>query len=728
MLNINQNFDLKAPVFNFDRDYFNSVEELNAYDTSNVPNHFVTNVAGMLYQFTDRGWLPMIGTILNDPDNPDSRIYNVNLLNDHCYVYINPDDDNYIFYLEAESSNASMDSDGAIILQNNNNTIYPYIDITKEFDGGVRSSRLGVVDNKSFGLTLEDVEDKSIKILTNKELTEEEQGDGYSPVDISLTDRDYSADINAKNGFTHKTDDGFVTQLDGYGLKIEDATGCNLYTSNTGIRLNNAKYQEQISLYAGTDDNYLQIGSDEKFKISRPIDNTEGAIISGIKSLTAFTNPSATKVWATDGSTVDLTTYTNYFNGTTTADKLKSKAVEVIDTTNSVTVSPTGITATNGSTTGNIKMLTNNELTEIEGYMCSPVDMSFTNNDGFSAHINSRAGFIHTTEDRMVSRLNGSGLTVDFPFRDNRKWNSHLDYCGLWFSFNDEDALRIWSGSGDEISIELGSDEETRFKISRPLDNSEGATITGVKSITAFSDSSNTKVFATDGSIADLSTKANASDLNAKANKSDVLLKKNSRGGYYIGRDNDYVASNAFSIGGNTADGSNSFAVGYDTKAYGSYSHVEGQYTEAHGESAHAEGDFTYAEGDKSHSEGNYTRAKGLCSHAEGHNTYADGFAAHAQGNYNVSNKNAIHSVGIGDRTTNKNAEYIYAKNDTNSTSIVDDPKNGYKYLIGVGGYDGISTDNTTYKSVQEVIADLTARIEQLETKVRALEAANTPA
>lgn len=49
MLNINQNFDLKAPVFNFDRDYFNSVKELNAYDTSNVPDNFVTNVAGMLY-------------------------------------------------------------------------------------------------------------------------------------------------------------------------------------------------------------------------------------------------------------------------------------------------------------------------------------------------------------------------------------------------------------------------------------------------------------------------------------------------------------------------------------------------------------------------------------------------------------------------------------------------------------------------------------------------------
>nr|DAN22442.1 MAG TPA_asm: hypothetical protein [Bacteriophage sp.] len=82
--------------------------------------------------------------------------------------------------------------------------------------------------------------------------------------------------------------------------------------------------------------------------------------------------------------------------------------------------------------------------------------------------------------------------------------------------------------------------------------------------------------------------------------------------------------------------------------------------------------------------------------------------------------------MGIGNISTRKNAEYIYVN--LSNASIHDDPKNGYKYLIGVGGYDGISTDNTTYKSVQEVIADLTARIEQLETKVKALEAANTPA
>ena len=42
--------------------------------------------------------------------------------------------------------------------------------------------------------------------------------------------------------------------------------------------------------------------------------------------------------------------------------------------------------------------------------------------------------------------------------------------------------------------------------------------------------------------------------------------------------------------------------------------------------------------------------------------------------------------------------------------------KNGYKYLMGVGGYDGrTAVDVNTHKSVQEVIADLTARVEKLE-------------
>ena len=165
-------------------------------------------------------------------------------------------------------------------------------------------------------------------------------------------------------------------------------------------------------------------------------------------------------------------------------------------------------------------------------------------------------------------------------------------------------------------------------------------------------------------------------------------------------------------------EGENSIVAAYNDHfmlptASGKHATAEGSGT-ASGDFSHAEGSGT-ASGDFSHAEGNTTKAQGNYSHAEGQNTIASGYCSHAQGCYNVKNINAIHSVGIGNSVTIKNAEYIYAKNNKNGSVLTDDPKNGYKYLIGVGGYDGISTDNSTYKSVQEVIADLTARIEQLE-------------
>lgn len=49
---INQNFELKSPQFNFARDYFDSVELLNNAPKTSFPNHFITNVAGTLYQLT----------------------------------------------------------------------------------------------------------------------------------------------------------------------------------------------------------------------------------------------------------------------------------------------------------------------------------------------------------------------------------------------------------------------------------------------------------------------------------------------------------------------------------------------------------------------------------------------------------------------------------------------------------------------------------------------------
>lgn len=47
---INQNFDLKSPQFNFARDYFDNVAKLKAANENDFPDHFITNVAGDLYQ------------------------------------------------------------------------------------------------------------------------------------------------------------------------------------------------------------------------------------------------------------------------------------------------------------------------------------------------------------------------------------------------------------------------------------------------------------------------------------------------------------------------------------------------------------------------------------------------------------------------------------------------------------------------------------------------------
>lgn len=371
----------------------------------------------------------------------------------------------------------------------------------------------------------------------------------------------------------------------------------------------------------------------------------------------------------------------------------------------------------NSDESSNIEINTNKELTEEEQQAGdSPIDISLTDGD-HEANINAVNGFAHTNVDGFVGRLMGGMLIMQDDQEPNHLLETRVECTGLDVHYKNDIVARL-DHFTDESIISLGPHE--KFKISCPIDNTEGATITGVKSIAAFANPSATKVWATDGSTVDLSTKANASD---------VLLKKSASGGYYIEENSNKLGWGAFAANRQcTASGLSSFAEGCITKALGSYAHAEGYNTTANGYSTHAEGENTQATQMGAHAEGYYTVSNGQYSHAEGNYTEASGFCAHAQGAYNIANKNAIHSVGIGNNTTRKNAEYIYVKNSTDGTSQIDDPKNGYKYLIGVGGYDGISTDNTTYKSVQEVIADLTARIEQLETKVRALEAANTPA
>lgn len=476
MLNINQNFDLKAPVFNFDRDYFNSVEELNAYDASNVPNHFVTNVGGMLYQFTDGGWRPIIGTTDGDVS---IHIGDGVTLDQSRLTFSSHDDTNHL--------KLNVDSEARVVVDSNsaNANLFP--------------DRLVIIG-------------QGTKIALNAH--DELAMDNYDcPVNIQLVSQNYSdmydcgMDINPAIGLE-------CTAYDENGDDIH-----RISCGSGGIVIDE-RDENQLLTQLSIDPNRISIAKEgwEQFDISY---SNEGCSISGIHGLKSYINPSATKVWATDGSTVDLST---------------------------------------------------------------------------------------------------------------------------------------------------------------------------------------------------------------KANTYDVLLKQSGSGGYYIEDNNHTLGMKAFATNSKcTASGDYSHAEG-DSVSIGNLSHAEGSQTVARGVYSHAEGRNTTAGGMDSHAEGYGTLADSWCSHAEGKNTTASGFASHVQGYNNVVNINAIHSVGIGNDTTRKNSEYIYAKNNTNSTALVDDPKNGYKYLIGVGGYDGISTDNTTYKSVQEVIADLTARIEQLEAKVKALETANTPA
>lgn len=180
-----------------------------------------------------------------------------------------------------------------------------------------------------------------------------------------------------------------------------------------------------------------------------------------------------------------------------------------------------------------------------------------------------------------------------------------------------------------------------------------------------------------------------------------------------------------------TASGHGSHAEGWKTKASYEYSHAEGVVCTASGYGSHAEGINTKAmyssdhteglnttaSGGGSHAEGSSTTATGRASHAEGNGCTASGENSHAQGCYNYDNEVFIDMVGIGDSRTNKNASVIYVGRNSYGDIDISDPKNGYQYLLDVGDYKGEMVTEGM-KSVQEVIADLTSRIEALEAKL----------
>lgn len=165
-----------------------------------------------------------------------------------------------------------------------------------------------------------------------------------------------------------------------------------------------------------------------------------------------------------------------------------------------------------------------------------------------------------------------------------------------------------------------------------------------------------------------------------------------------------------------TASGENSHAEGKECVAEGKVSHAEGYKCRVSGFCSHAEGVLCIASGDDSHAEGKYCTASGENSHAEGNSCIASGDYSHAQGSYNYNDFSFIDMVGVGYGSSKQNASVIYVDRGPYGAINVGNPKNGYQYLLDVGGYKGQKIGNA--KSVQEVFADLTSRIEALEAKL----------
>lgn len=162
-------------------------------------------------------------------------------------------------------------------------------------------------------------------------------------------------------------------------------------------------------------------------------------------------------------------------------------------------------------------------------------------------------------------------------------------------------------------------------------------------------------------------------------------------------------------------DGEGSIVMGEDNTAVGDYSHAEGFGNNASGSDSHAEGTGTTANGDYSHSEGMNTTAGGEYSHTEGYNTKVSWKGSHAQGSSNYDDPSFIDMVGVGNNRNKKNASVIYVGRDELEEVDPSDPKNGYQYLLGVGGYQGQDIAEGM-KSVQEVIADLEKGVAASET------------
>lgn len=129
-------------------------------------------------------------------------------------------------------------------------------------------------------------------------------------------------------------------------------------------------------------------------------------------------------------------------------------------------------------------------------------------------------------------------------------------------------------------------------------------------------------------------------------------------GGSALAFGSQAVAEGEYSFAfGNQAKATNvgAVALGDGTEASGVYAFAEGWLSKAVGWASHAEGS-SIASGRLSHSEGSGTTASGKHSHAEGFKTIAASENQHVQGKYNIEDaeEKYAHIVGNGYVTTSK--------------------------------------------------------------------------
>ena len=155
-------------------------------------------------------------------------------------------------------------------------------------------------------------------------------------------------------------------------------------------------------------------------------------------------------------------------------------------------------------------------------------------------------------------------------------------------------------------------------------------------------------------------------------------------------------------------------------KSMGDNSVNIGYRCNSEGDCALSGGYFIYAKGTYSIAIGKESISRGAGSVALGTRVRINSHGGFVVGRDAVATSHVIFAVGAGSLSRYRCSEITIGKSLGPEIGWDhSDKKFGYKYLVGVGGFQGYYNDEDNSLSVQEVIADLTKRVEALELQAR---------